>query len=97
MQIELLVLDKNTWKHLTHLKKMLSTDYSLTNHKYVGEMAEWLDTKSKVKLGRFQSQLEVSGMSSHTEELWYNKKSLFVDDNIYIYIYIYIYKNRIWH
>ena len=32
-------------------------------------MAEWYDTKPNVKLGRFQSQLEASYMSSHTKEL----------------------------
>ena len=37
---------------------------------YVTEMAEWLDAMSSVKLDRFQSQLEVSCMSSHIEELW---------------------------
>ena len=37
------------------------------------EMAEWLDTMSIVKLGGFQSQLEVSCISSYTEELWYNE------------------------
>ena len=36
-------------------------------------MAEWFDTKSNVKLGRFQSQLEASCVSSHTDELWYNE------------------------
>ena len=28
----------------------------------------WYDTKSDVKLARFQSQLQASYMSSHTEE-----------------------------
>ena len=28
---------------------------------------------SSVKLGEFQSQLEVSSVFSHIEELWYNK------------------------
>ena len=32
-------------------------------------MAERYDAKSNVKLGGFQSQLEVSYMSSYTEEL----------------------------
>ena len=36
-------------------------------------MAEQLDTKSSIKLGRFQSQIEASFVSSHTEELWYNE------------------------
>ena len=35
--------------------------------------AEGYDTKSNVKLGRFQSQLQASYVSSHTEVLWYNK------------------------
>ena len=30
------------------------------------------DAKYKVKLGGFQSQLEASYESSHTEEIWYN-------------------------
>ena len=33
-------------------------------------LAEQYDTKSNVNLGRFQSQLEVSCMSSQTDELW---------------------------
>ena len=36
-------------------------------------MAELYDTKSNVKLGAFQSQLEAPYESSHTEELWYNE------------------------
>ena len=44
--------------------------------------AEWYDTKSNVMLGEFQSQLDMSNVSSNTEELWY------------IYIYIYIYRER---
>ena len=36
-------------------------------------LAEWYDTKSNVKLGRFPYQLQVSYVSSHTEELWYNE------------------------
>ena len=36
-------------------------------------ISERYDTKSNVKLGGFQSQLQASYMSSHTEELWYNK------------------------
>ena len=47
------------------------------------------DTKSKVKLGRVQSQLEASYVSSHTEELWYNETAC-LWRTIYIYIYIYI-------
>ena len=35
--------------------------------------AEWYDTKSNVKLGGFRSQFQVSYMSGHTEELWYNE------------------------
>ena len=54
---------------------------------YVVEMAEQLNTMSSIKLGRFQSQIEMSCMSSHTEELWYNETvSLWM--TIYIYIYI---------
>ena len=47
-------------------------------------MAEQYDTKSNVK-----SQLEVSYMSSHTDELWYNE-TVCLWMTIYIYIYIYI-------
>ena len=36
-------------------------------------LAEWYDTKSNVKLGGFQSQLQASYVSSHTEEVWYSK------------------------
>ena len=39
-------------------------------------MAEWYDTKSNVKLGGFRSQLEAFYLSSCTEELWYNEKSV---------------------
>ena len=37
------------------------------------DLAERFDTKSNVKLGGFQSQLEASYVSSHTEELWYDE------------------------
>ena len=40
---------------------------------YVNKMAEGLDAMSWVKFGGFQSQLEVTCVSSHTEELWYNE------------------------
>ena len=36
-------------------------------------MAERYDSKSNAKLGGFQSQLEASYVSSHTEELWYKE------------------------
>ena len=49
-------------------------------------MAEWYDTNSNVKLGRFQSQLEVSCMSSHADELGY-KGTVCLWMTIYIYIY----------
>ena len=49
-------------------------------------LAEQSDTKSNVKLGGFQSQLQTSYMFSHTEELWYNKT---VRGWHFIYIYIY--------
>ena len=42
-----------------------------------------------VKSAGFQSQLKVSHVSSHTEELWYNEK-VSLGMTIYIYIYIYI-------
>ena len=45
------------------------------------------DTKSNVKLGGFRFQLQASYMSSHTEELWYNKTVC-----LWMTIYIYIYK-----
>ena len=38
---------------------------------YVVEIAERLDAMSSVKLGGFRSQLEVSGVSSHTEVMRY--------------------------
>ena len=57
---------------------------------YVCEMAEQWDKMSSVKLGRFQSQLEVSCMSSHTEKLWYNE-TVCLWMTIYVYIYIYIF------
>ena len=43
------------------------------------------DTKSNVKLGRFQSQLEASCVSSHSDELWYNERVC-----LWMTIYIYI-------
>ena len=55
-------------------------------------LAERSDTKSNVKLGGFQSQLQASYVSSHTEELWYNKTVCLW---MTIYIYIYIYRNII--
>ena len=36
-------------------------------------LAERSDTKSNVKLGGFQSQLQASYVSSHIEELWCNE------------------------
>ena len=42
---------------------------------YVTEMADRLDTMSCVEFGGFGFQLEVSCVSSHTEELWYNETS----------------------
>ena len=53
-------------------------------------LAERYDTKSNVKLGGFQSQLQTSYMSSYTEEFWYNK-TICLWMTIYIHIYIYIY------
>ena len=35
-------------------------------------LAEQSNTKSKVKLDGFWSQLQASYVSSHTEDLWYN-------------------------
>ena len=52
-------------------------------------LAEWSDTKSNVKLGGFQSQLQASYVSSQTEELGY-KETVCLWMIIYIYIYIYI-------
>ena len=48
---------------------------------------KWYDTKSNVKLGGFQSQLEASYVFSYTEELFHKTVCLWM---IYIYIYIYI-------
>ena len=39
----------------------------------VSLLAELSNIKSNVKMGGFQSELQASYMSSHTEELWYNK------------------------
>ena len=50
--------------------------------------AVWYATKSNVKFDGFQSQLEVSYVFNHTEELRHNEQSV---SYIYIYIYIYIY------
>ena len=50
-------------------------------------MAERLDAMSRIKLGRFQSQLEELCMSSDTEVLWYNE-TVCLWMTIYIYIYI---------
>ena len=36
-------------------------------------VAERYDTKANIKVGGFQSQLQASYVSSHTEELQYNK------------------------
>ena len=52
-------------------------------------LAEQYNTKSNVKLARFQSQLQASYVSSHTEELWYNE-TVCLWITIYIYIYIHI-------
>ena len=48
-------------------------------------MAEWLDTKSWVKLGRFLSQFPASCVSSHTEVFRYNG-TVSMCMTIYIYI-----------
>ena len=50
---------------------------------------EQSNTKSNVKLGGFWSQLQASYISSHTEELWYNKTVC-----LWMTIYIYIYTER---
>ena len=47
-------------------------------------LAERYNTKSNVKLGEFRSQLQVSSVSSHTEELWY-KETVRLWMTIYIY------------
>ena len=44
-------------------------------------LAERYDSKSKVKLGGFRSQLQASNVSSHPEELWYNE-TVCLDDYI---------------
>ena len=48
-------------------------------------LAERYDTKFNVKLGGFQSQLQASDVSSHTEKFWYNG-TVFLWMTIYIYI-----------
>ena len=55
---------------------------------YVSRMAYRLATTSSIKLSEFRSQPEVSYVSSHTEELWYNE-TVYLCITIYIYIYIY--------
>ena len=51
----------------------------------VGFLAEWFDTKSNVKLGKFRSQFQASYLSSRTEELWYNETvCLWMTTYIYI-------------
>ena len=52
-------------------------------------MGEWYDIQSNIKLDRFQSQLEESYMSNHTEQLWYNKTVC-----LWMTIYIYIYSSK---
>ena len=54
---------------------------------------ERYDIKSNVQLGGFRSQIQAPNVSSHTEELWYNK-TVCLWMTIYIYIYIYIYIER---
>ena len=53
-------------------------------------MAEQYDTKSNVKLGRFQPKLEASHVSSHSEELWYNETVSVWMTILYIYICVYV-------
>ena len=48
-------------------------------------LAERSDTRSNVKLGGFQSQLQASSVSSHTEVLWYNETF-----RLWMSIYIYV-------
>ena len=52
-------------------------------------LAELSDSKSNVELSGFQSRLQASYMSSHTEELWYN-------ETVYLWMTIYINTNRYW-
>ena len=80
---------KNVNKWTLVLLLLLNIPYnSLTE--VVRLLAERSDTKSHVKLGRFQSQLQASDVSSHTEELWYNE-TVCLWMTIYIYIYIYVF------
>ena len=62
-----------------------STSSPVTFQTDLALLAERYDTKSNVKLGGFRSQFQVSFMSSHTEELWYNEK-----DCLWMTIYIYV-------
>ena len=50
-------------------------------------LAKRSDTQSNVKLGGFRSQLQVSYVSSHTEDLWYNE-TVCLWMTIYVYISI---------
>ena len=52
-------------------------------------LAKRSDTKFNIKLGGFRSQLQVSYVSSHTKEFWYNK-TICLWMTIYIYIYIWL-------
>ena len=53
-------------------------------------LAEWYDSKSNIKLGRFRSQLQAAYMSSHTAESWYNE-TVCRWQYIYIYTYMHFY------
>ena len=55
-------------------------------------LAERYDTKSNVKLGGFQSQLQAYYMSSYSEEMWYNET---VSLWIYICVCVYIVIHRL--
>ena len=50
-------------------------------------LPEQSDTKSKVKLGGFRSQLQAFYVSCRTEELWYNE-TVCLWMTIYVYIYM---------
>ena len=59
------------------------------------KMAERLDPMSNLMLGRFQSQLKASCMSSHTDELGYNETTI-LSMTIYIVWLCFITYQPLW-
>ena len=77
-------------------KQTITNTYTLNSRAGIGATeGKEVCYRSDIKLGRFQSQLEASCVSSHTEELYNETVCLWTTVYIYIYIYIYI-PNYIW-